>query len=89
MLLDLPALRCLTNVLQVAIKTFVDNVCRQVIERHFLSSLPYIFDPQTVAGYSDEVLERIAGEKQDVVERRKELNEQLKNLKAGLNDLRK
>ncbi|KAK1808515.1 hypothetical protein LTR12_017127 [Friedmanniomyces endolithicus] len=75
--------------LQVAMKTFVDNVCRQVIERHLLRNLPDIFSPQLVAMYTDEDLERIAGERPDTVEKRKQLREQLTNLKAGLDDLRK
>ncbi|PVH71731.1 putative dynamin GTPase [Cadophora sp. DSE1049] len=33
---------------KVALKTFVDNVCRQVVERHILSTLPNIFAPTTV-----------------------------------------
>ena len=73
----------------MALKTFVDNVCRQVVERHLLRNLPDIYSPQTVAGYPDEELERIAGEKQDVIEKRKYIQEQLKDLKDGLNDLRK
>lgn len=72
----------------MARKTFVDNVCRQVIERHFLGNLPGIFSPHTVADYSDDELERIAGERPEVVEKRKRLNEQLQNLRGGLRDLR-
>lgn len=75
--------------LQVARKTFVDNVCRQVIERHLLRNLPKIFSPEDVAGYPDEKLQRIAGERQDVVSRRKGLQEQLETLQAGLKDLKK
>lgn len=70
-------------------KTFVDNVCRQVIERHLLSDLASIFSPIDVAGYTDEDLERMAGETPEVVERRKGLQEQLQTLQAGLKDLRK
>lgn len=70
-------------------KTFVDNVCKQVIERHLLRDLPDIFSPPEVAGYTDEELERIAGETPEVVARRRELQEQLETLQAGLKDLRK
>ncbi|KAK1071978.1 hypothetical protein LTR33_010326, partial [Friedmanniomyces endolithicus] len=73
----------------VALKTFVDNVCKQVIERHLLRNLPDIFSPMIVAMYTDEELERIAMESPGVVEKRKQLSEQLANLKAGLEDLRK
>lgn len=83
------ALAGLNAYYQVAMKTFTDNVCRQVIERHLLRNLPDIFSPQIVAGYTDEELERIAGERQDIVEKRKALMEQLKNLRAGLNDLKR
>jgi hypothetical protein len=47
---------------QVAMKTFVDNICRQVIERHILSALPELFTPMTVMNLSDEDLLRIASE---------------------------
>ena len=73
---------------KVVRKTFVDNVCKQVVERHLLKNLPDIFSPQSVAGYTDEELERIAGERPEVVEKRKRLYEELENLKAGLKDLR-
>ncbi|TKA74100.1 hypothetical protein B0A55_11064 [Friedmanniomyces simplex] len=65
------------------------NVCKQVIERHLLRNLPDIFSPKIVAMYTDEELERIAMESPGVVEKRKQLREQLANLAAGLEDLRK
>lgn len=74
---------------QVALKTFVDNVCRQVIERHMLRTLPKIFSPEDVAGYSDDKLQGIAGERQDVVAKRKAMQEQLESLQSVLKDLRK
>lgn len=69
-------------------KTFVDNVCRQVIERHLLNNLPEIFSARSVAGYTDEELEQMAAERPEVIEKRKRLHEELKNLRAGLKDLR-
>ncbi|KAK3696625.1 hypothetical protein LTR37_017878 [Vermiconidia calcicola] len=83
------ALEGLNAYYKVACKTFIDNVCRQVIERHLLRNLPEIFSPQRIAGLDDEELQRIAGERVDIVEKRKQLTEQVSNLKAGLNDLRK
>ncbi|KAK5246694.1 hypothetical protein LTR20_007371 [Exophiala xenobiotica] len=47
---------------KVALKTFVDNVCRQVIERHITRPLPSIYSAEIVAGLSDEELARVAGE---------------------------
>jgi hypothetical protein len=43
-------------------KKVVDNVCRQVIERHLLKPLPTIFCPESVASIEDEDLNRIAAE---------------------------
>jgi hypothetical protein len=74
---------------KVALKSFVDNICKQVVERHLLRNLPSIFSPRTVAMYTDEELESIAGEKSDTVSTRKQLQEQLNNLKMWLEELRK
>lgn len=74
---------------KVALNTFVDNVCKQVVERHLLRNLPSIFSPQVVAMYTDEELERIAGERPEIVRKGKQLREQLKNLRASLEELRK
>jgi hypothetical protein len=83
------AIASLNAYYKVARKTWVDCVCRQVIERRLLRNLSSIFSPQEVAGYSDEDLNTIAGEGQDVVEKRKQLTEELAVLQGGLSDLRK
>ncbi|KAH7189934.1 hypothetical protein DER44DRAFT_615123, partial [Fusarium oxysporum] len=44
---------------KVAMKTFVDNVVRQAIERHIISSLPAAFCPNSVSQMSDEALSNI------------------------------
>lgn len=72
----------------MARKTFVDNVCKQVIERHLLRSLPGMFSPETVAAYSDEELERIAGEGESTITKRRQLRVMLESLVAGFTDLR-
>ncbi|KAK5125902.1 hypothetical protein LTR08_005032 [Meristemomyces frigidus] len=74
---------------KVARKTFVDNVCKQVIERHLLRHLPEMFSPQCVAGYTDSDLERIASETTDTVVKRKQLHELHANLTASLHELHK
>ncbi|KAK0932876.1 hypothetical protein LTR29_015546 [Friedmanniomyces endolithicus] len=56
-------------------KTFVDNVCKQVIEGHLLCSLPSLFSPEIVAGYSEADLTRIAAESKETLEKRKHLQE--------------
>lgn len=66
----------------------MDNVCKQVIERHLLRNLPSIFTPEAVAFYDDEKLEQIAGERQETLEKRKRLQGQLTSLKAALDDLK-
>ena len=75
--------------MQVARKTFVDNVCVQVVERHILRGLPNLFSPETVAAYTDEELQRIAGEGDDKVIKRKQLQDLHENLVAALRDLRR
>lgn len=74
---------------KVALKTFVDNVCKQVVERHLLRNLPSMFSPRVVAMYTDEELEKIAGERPEIVRKRKQLREQLGNLKGWLEVLPK
>lgn len=66
----------------MALKTFVDNVCRQVIERHILCNLTEIFSPQVVLGFSDEELSQIASE--PTAQRRR--REKLVALVQGLRD---
>ena len=68
-------------------KTFVDNVCRQVIERHLLRCLPSIFCPDSVAAYSDDELQRVAAETSAMAAKRKHLESLRDGLKAGLHDL--
>jgi hypothetical protein len=70
-------------------KTFVDNVCRQVVERHITRSLPSIFSAVKVAALSDEDLIRIAGETPERVAKRKQMQELPDNLESSLKDLRR
>jgi len=74
---------------KVALKTFVDNVCRQIIERHLLSTLSAIFCPETVASFGDEDLKRIAAELPGNAEKRKGLRELHCSLEQSLRDLRR
>ncbi|KAI2937953.1 hypothetical protein CBS147321_7483 [Aspergillus niger] len=41
---------------EAAMKLFVDNVCRQILERHIIAKLPNVFDPVGVSAYDDEAL---------------------------------
>lgn len=69
-------------------KTFVDNVCRQVVERHILATLPNIFAPTTVMELSEEDLVRIASEPEKQRERRLALLTLAEGLKESMLDLR-
>lgn len=70
-------------------KTFVDNICRQVIERHLLRTLPELFCLETVALFSDEELRRIAAESPDNIDKRQQLRELHESLGESLRDLRR
>jgi hypothetical protein len=70
-------------------KTFVDNICRQVIERHIISALPELFAPTKVMSLSDEDLFRIASEPEKQREHRASLSILVKGLRNSLADLQK
>jgi len=67
----------------------VDNVCRQVIERHLVRNLSKIFSPDKVAALTDEELRRIAVESSERVAKRTQLRELYENLKECFHDLRR
>lgn len=77
----------LSSYYKVAMKTFVDNVCRQVVERHIMRKLPSIFEPSTVVRLSDEEIARIAMEPDKNIRRRKELQALVDALQSSLDDL--
>ncbi|KAJ5787101.1 Dynamin [Penicillium paradoxum] len=72
---------------KVARKTFVDNVTRQVIERHILAKLSDAFNPTVVSCYSDEDLLSLAAESPRIGHRRSELRRLQKVLEQSLRDL--
>ncbi|KAK6444689.1 hypothetical protein FP744_10000937 [Trichoderma asperellum] len=74
---------------KVAMKTFVDNVARQVIERHIIAPLPGAFCPNSVSQLSDEDLLRIGSESAKETARREKLTAQAQGLKKSLKDLQK
>ncbi|KFZ18620.1 hypothetical protein V501_01116 [Pseudogymnoascus sp. VKM F-4519 (FW-2642)] len=78
------ALAGLNAYYKVAMKTFVDNVCRQVIERHIVSDLPDLFSPMIVMGLSDQDLVRVAAEPPRQKEKRAALSELAQNLRDSL-----
>jgi hypothetical protein len=68
-------------------KTFVDNVCRQVIERHIIAKLPSAFEPILVSEYKTEELLRIAAESTQVSIHRDEARHFQEVLEKSLEDL--
>ena len=55
-------------------KTFVDNICRQVLERHIISKLPVTFYPTQIGMIPDEDIKKIASESAETAKKRQELN---------------
>ncbi|ETS76893.1 hypothetical protein PFICI_10767 [Pestalotiopsis fici W106-1] len=78
----------LTSYYKVAMKIFVDNVCRQVLERHILRSMSELFTPTTVAQFSDEELLRIGAETEGRRRDREHLTQRASALRKSLQDLR-
>jgi hypothetical protein len=73
----------------MALRIFVDNVFRQVIECHLLRFLPVIFCPEGVAIYKDEDLERVAAKAPENIKQRKRLRDLHKKLECSLINLRR
>ncbi|PCG88591.1 Dynamin [Penicillium occitanis (nom. inval.)] len=72
---------------KVAMKSFVDNICRQVIERHIIAKLPSVFSPVTVSTYNDDELLRLAAESCQLRNRRIEAVQLQEALVQSLRDL--
>ncbi|OAR03488.1 hypothetical protein LLEC1_06517 [Akanthomyces lecanii] len=72
---------------KVAMKTFVDNMARQVIERHIMSPLPEAFGPRSVSSLSNEELWRIGSEPQAQSVRRSKLQTEVEDLSKSILDL--
>ncbi|KAK9790466.1 putative GED domain-containing protein [Seiridium cardinale] len=72
---------------KVAMKTFVDNVCRQAVERHILSPMLNFFCPTRVAQFSDDELLRIGAENERRRSERIRLSHRAEGLRRSLLDL--
>jgi hypothetical protein len=69
-------------------KTFVDNMCRQVIERHVVSGLVTAFDPVCVGKLSDDEIFQIAAESPILRTRRNDLQAMKKAFEESIQELR-
>lgn len=72
------------SLLQVALKTFVDNVAIQVIERRIVARLWEVFTPVSVAAMGSDVVAKIAMESPSEQERRMQLSSRAAKLRKGL-----
>lgn len=70
-------------------KTFVDNVCRQVVERHIIAPLPKIFSPVTVSRFTDDELLQIGAESEKQNRKREELRSRANKLRSSLENLQR
>jgi hypothetical protein len=70
-------------------KTFIDNVARQVIERHLMSPLSRAFCPNSVSLLSDEELIQIGSETEQQIRRRDNLVHIALRLRESLAELEK
>ncbi|KAF7949092.1 hypothetical protein EAE96_008263 [Botrytis aclada] len=69
---------------KVAMKTFVDNVCVQVIEASIVDNLADVFNPLAVAQMTSELVSQIAAESQENQTQRERLEKKIHILEEGL-----
>ncbi|KAI6578549.1 hypothetical protein MCOR06_010548 [Pyricularia oryzae] len=74
---------------KVAMKTFVDNVCRQVVERHIIAPFPKIFSPVTVSRFTDDEFLQIGAELEKQNRKREELKSRANKLRSSLENLQR
>ncbi|KAL9093955.1 MAG: hypothetical protein Q9165_003878 [Trypethelium subeluteriae] len=71
---------------KVARKRFVDNVCMQAVDHHLISgpdSPLELFNSDFVTDLSEQELEDIAGEDEELKRQRRQLEKEIKDLEAG------
>lgn len=69
--------------IQVKMKTFVENVTTQVVERHLIRGLDKIFSPLQVSEWNDAAVLKVAAESAPARRRREFLVDRLEKLKNG------
>ncbi|KAK8071806.1 hypothetical protein PG996_005154 [Apiospora saccharicola] len=68
---------------KVALKKFIDDFEVNVVEVCLMQKLPNLFSPLVVAGLSDETINEIAGENEDKIQKRQNLQDKLTALQKG------
>lgn len=71
------------NFTQDQMKTFVQNITNQAIERHMVRGLDQILSPLFISGLSDEEVLKVAGEPSSLRRQRDFLADRLEKLKEG------
>lgn len=69
---------------KVALKTFIDNVNTQVVERHIIQGLEKVFSPMTVGTWSAEEISELASEPSAIARQRENLVSRQAAIKNGL-----
>ncbi|KAH0531335.1 hypothetical protein TsFJ059_000180 [Trichoderma semiorbis] len=69
---------------QMSLRTFTDNVVHLVIENCLISEIPHIFSARAVLRMTDDALERLAKESDQVKAERSKLAGEIEKLKTGL-----
>lgn len=79
----------ITNILQVALKKFIDDVSVLAVEFCLVKKLPLLFNPEKVFEMNDEEISRLAAENDSTGAERNRCTEKREVLLAGLNELRR
>ncbi|TEA13622.1 Interferon-induced GTP-binding protein MxE [Colletotrichum sidae] len=67
----------------MALRTFTENLFNLAVESCLVQDLPAIFTPKMVSSVSDEKLAELAAETEEVLARRRKLNEDIELLREG------
>jgi hypothetical protein len=68
----------------MSLRTFVENVVVLAVENQLMRDMSNIFTVKQVLSFDDATLQRLAAEPEEVREKRKRLEAELKTLRAGL-----
>ncbi|KAM7207816.1 P-loop containing nucleoside triphosphate hydrolase protein [Naviculisporaceae sp. PSN 640] len=83
------AMDCLNAYYPVALETFVDIVCVQVVEEGLVAEIGRIFSPSLIYSMDSAQVQRLGGKSDDIQTSCEELNKQLEILKKGLETCKK
>ncbi|KAF6825269.1 dynamin family protein [Colletotrichum plurivorum] len=84
-----PLASSLTDLVQMALRTFTDNLINLALESCLIQELPGILTPKAVSGMDDERLAELAAESEETRARRTQLQTDIKLLKQGLDQCRR